>query len=158
MLIPLSRPGYFAEIDDEYAFLAERHRWTLALDERRRYAFRNIRLPNGTKRNVFLHWCVIGHPMPGWSVDHIDGNGLNNRLSNLRFCDTAENAWNCGVRSHSTSGIKGVMWERFAKAWRGYVNARGIRYRSPYFKDIAMAAAWVKAKRAEVHGSFARDQ
>lgn len=41
-------------------------------------------------------------------VDHIDGNSLNNELSNLRWCTQSENLMNKRSKSNTTSVYKGV--------------------------------------------------
>ena len=41
-------------------------------------------------------------------IDHIDGNKLNNRLSNLRIVARELNARNCKLREDSSSGVAGV--------------------------------------------------
>ena len=41
-------------------------------------------------------------------IDHIDGNKLNNKLSNLRTVARELNARNCKLREDSSSGVAGV--------------------------------------------------
>lgn len=45
---------------------------------------------------------------PGEDLDHIDGDRLNNRLTNLRVCNDKVNSQNRVMRSDNTSGVTGV--------------------------------------------------
>lgn len=46
------------------------------------------------KRGMRLHTFIIGKPPDGLVIDHINGNGLDNRRENLRFVTPKENARN----------------------------------------------------------------
>lgn len=63
-------------------------------------------------RNYETHrviWeLMVGKIPDGMQIDHIDGNGLNNKLSNLRVVDNTINSRNQRMRSHNTSGVNGV--------------------------------------------------
>lgn len=49
-------------------------------------------------------------------IDHIDGDGLNNKLTNIRKSNPLENGRNHKLYTTTKSGITGVRWER--NRWR----------------------------------------
>jgi len=57
-------------------------------------------------QQILMHRLLTGCPA-GFVVDHINGNGLDNRRSNLRICDHASNVQR-GFRTKASSGFRGV--------------------------------------------------
>ena len=57
----------------------------------------------------YLHNGV--YPTEGAVIDHIDGNSLNNNISNLRLCSQAVNAKNSAKRSDNSSGQVGIYFD-----------------------------------------------
>ena len=86
--------------------------------------------------DIRMHRLIMDCPK-GMVIDHIDGNGLNNRKSNLRICTHAENCQNLhGVNPRNvTSGIRGVSWHKGDKRWRVRVAHKLIGE----YKDIETA-------------------
>jgi hypothetical protein len=72
----------------------------------------------GKKRDVFLHWMIIGKPKAGLVTDHINRNKLDNRKCNLRFATQRQNVINSQVKRNSRvhSQYRGVS--RRGKKWR----------------------------------------
>lgn len=92
-------------------------------------------------------WTLLYGVMPEFPIDHIDGDGANNRSSNLRLCTTPYiNARNRKLSSNSASGVNGVYWDRGRKKWRavGYRTVEGkdtIKFIGRYTTLEAAAAA-----------------
>lgn len=68
------------------------------------YAAANA-IVGGKRTTVKMHRLILGAER-GEVVDHINGNTLDNRRSNLRICTWTENARN--REAYSASGYKGV--------------------------------------------------
>ena len=74
---------------------------------------------NNKTKHTFLH-KVIMPARKGLQVDHINGNRLDNRKSNLRICTHAENQRNKKIRSDSKNKYKGVCLHRCIKNGKTY--------------------------------------
>lgn len=75
-----------------------------------------------------LAWAIKKKSWPHGEIDHVDGDGLNNRWKNLRVVDRSTNAMNRKLSSNNTSGINGVTWHKRAKKWnaRIYINGKEV--------------------------------
>jgi hypothetical protein len=97
--IPLSS-GAVAVVDEADLPLVEPYSWTARRSNGRLYARAHI---NG--RMTAMHRHLMSAP-PGIKIDHEDGNGLNNRRSNLRRATTTEN--NRNKSPHHGRRFKGI--------------------------------------------------
>lgn len=89
-------------------------------------------------------------------VDHIDGDGSNNRVENLRLVSHSQNSANMKTPKSNTSGIKGVSYDRKRGKYRGYVTLHGKQYNAGRFDTLDEAAEAVAKLREELHGQYAR--
>ena len=96
-------------------------------------------------------WAICHGKWPKDSIDHINGDRQDNRLSNLRTVDTRANNMNKGLLSANTSGVAGVFWDKSRRKWiaRVTVNYRTIPCGRFDDFDEAVAAREVAAK---LHG------
>ncbi len=109
--IPLTQGKVAVVSRPEYKFLRS-FKWRAHRDSKtgKYYAARTVREPNGKQRVVMMHRVIMG-VSAGMEVDHRDGDGLNNRRSNLRVCSHQQNM--AGQRrkgSAKSSRYKGVCW------------------------------------------------
>lgn len=96
-----------------------RMRWCAALRKNTAYAVTNVpsKIAGRNGCTMLLHHWLVGRGFGRVLIDHADGNGLNNRLSNLRFTDKSGNGANRGKPSTNTSGHKGVHFDAQKKRW-----------------------------------------
>jgi len=116
--------------------------------------------PNGHKQRrqagLQIHRLIMDAPK-GMCVDHINGNPLDNRKSNLRICTRSENMRNRGAQKNNTSGYKGVSWHKHKKKWGCKINKHnGKQIHVGYYKDKEEAARAYDKKAKEFHGEFAK--
>ncbi|KKO58000.1 AP2 domain protein [Serratia ureilytica] len=93
-----------------------------------------------------------GAPPQGKCIDHIDGNGLNNHISNLRLVTHQENMKNRPRPQNNTSGIVGVLWNKAEEKWQAYINFEGKQHHLGSFGGIFEAAC--ARKSAELRHGF----
>lgn len=107
------------------------------------YAYRYIRV-NGKQVHLSLHEVIAGAKF----VDHVNRNGLDNRLSNLRLVTHAQNMQNRGKHKNgTTSPERGVSWCNAKRRWRAEVKVGGKHVFSKYTPDHEMAVAVVREAR-----------
>lgn len=110
--IKLGTGTEFAIVDDSMHDWLSNWKWSLTWGKGKwdhtKYAFRTFRY-NRKYYSVAMHRAIIQAPN-GLQVDHINGNGLDNRIENLRLCTPQENQFNARIRNRGTSDIlyKGV--------------------------------------------------
>ena len=148
--ITLTR-GLETAIDLADLGLAQSFRWA-ALVGSRGHAYAH-RMRQG--KMVLLHREILAAPA-GSRVDHVDGDGLNNRRSNLRFCTAAENTANSVVeRRKRLAGYRGVTAHR--RKFRAQIKTGERRIYLGSFATAEEAAAAYKGAARLLWGEFVRD-
>lgn len=134
--------GKVAVVDDHMQDELNKHKWCVSKDRNVWYALRNDVL-NGKRITVRMHRQILGlEHGDGKVADHINGNGLDNRLSNLRVVSHTENNRNHNGFSHNTSGYNGVSWNKNHQRWEAYIQINSKRIHLGEYKkkeDAVMA-------------------
>jgi len=103
---------------------------------------------------IAMHREIIRAP-EGLLVDHIDGNGLNNRKSNLRLCTHSQNTYNRRPNRNCSSRYKGISFHKMSKKWEVAICCKGKREHLGRFDDEVKAALAYDRKAKQLFGEFA---
>lgn len=117
------------------------------------YAMAHWRSPDGRNRKIKLHRAITG-AASSVLVDHRDGDGLNNRIANLRIANGTLNNANCHTARKNKSGFKGVRLDK--NRYEAGVRDRGRMVRIGRFDTAEEAAKAYDAKALELFGEFAQ--
>jgi len=135
--------GKFSIVDiDDYEKVVH-FRWFAVKSGRTFYAmFRKIKLPH----------LIIKCPT-GKMIVHINGNGLDNRKSNIRVCDIKDNKKN--RRSYKNkSGFKGVTWLPKRKYYQVCIGVPK-KYLGAFTDKVEAAKAFDR-EALKMYGEFAQ--
>jgi hypothetical protein len=121
--------GRMALVDDDIFEGIKDLKWRCQLAESRRQAYAVTR---SGKTTEFIHWYVAGRPRPGYVVDHINGDGLDNRRANLRVVSTRDNLLNS--HRHRAGRLPGTSLDRRAKKYAAWIYYSGRSHYLGQFK------------------------
>lgn len=103
--------GKVAFIDDEDFHLISSRKWAYHIDKKNssnEYAVSSYYEDSKVKA-YRMHRVILGISNPKILIDHIDGNGLNNRRLNLRICTPQQNCRNHKSKNKNSNHLfKGV--------------------------------------------------
>jgi hypothetical protein len=102
-------------------------------------------------RSIFMHRQIM-QPPDGLVVDHINGNGLDNRWCNLRICTQRQNTHN-RRRMRRSSRFVGVS--RHQNKWRASICCDGKDHYLGLFDDEIEAAKARDRETLRLFGEFA---
>ena len=92
-----------------------------------------------------LAWLAHHGVMPNRSIDHINGDSLDNRIVNLRNISRQENQRNMKLSKANTSGVTGVVFDRERKKWAAQIKVGRKNIHLGRFEDKEDA---IKARKA----------
>jgi hypothetical protein len=149
VIIPLSNSQKVVVVDEEVGPSLMQWEWRLRKDG---YVYRS----GPSAGIVLMHRQIMQRELyreKGYVVDHIDGDKLNCRRSNMRVVKQGTNILNnYRPRKDNTSGVVGVSWFARGQKWKVYL---GHKYHGS-FGTLEEAAAVRKALVERAGGRHSR--
>ena len=161
--IPLTQ-GKFALVDDEDFEYLNQWKWFAHINRRKSktiYAMRHTYTPGTQKRSaIYMHRLLL-RAKKGQICDHKNGNGLDNRKLNLRFCSLSESSWNkVKFSSKKLDAMKGVTIVKdrngIPSYWIARITVNKNRIYLGTFRTKRLAEKAMKIALKKYHGEFAK--
>ena len=145
--------GHVTVLDAADLPLIEPYRWFLKRSNGGKLYVYGYRVGEHKNRRKSMHTVLLdAGPL---EVDHINGDGLDNRRSNLRAVTHAQNLHNACGRSGSTSPYKGVCWNSQKSKWLAKIKVDGKTRHLGFHTDPWDAAQAYNDAAIESWGEFA---
>lgn len=109
---------------------------------------------NVNRTPITLHRYLIDTDKE--TIDHINGNPLDNRKTNLRPATHRENSYNAKVSKNNKSGYKGVWWSRDKRKYCAEIHINRKKIHLGYFTKPEEAAKAYDKAAVQYFGSFAK--
>ena len=141
-------------LDSDGMKLFSSTKWRIMNCGKRKYLYDN-------KKKIFFHRELLGYKGSD-DIDHINGNGLDNRRVNLRICSRSANLQNIHFnRENKSSRFHGVYWHKIGKKWLAQIGQTkpGQKRKNYYlglFDDEVIAAKAYNEKARELYGKHAK--
>lgn len=154
--------GQFALIDKGEVNKILQNNWHAYRQENAKTFYAKAHLfKGGEDKTIHMHRIIMDCPA-GMVVDHINGNGLDNRKCNLRICSPFENMGNKRPQKNKSSQYKGVTrWEyryknKVEDRWIARIQNNNRQRSLGYFRtEVEAALAYDKAAKS-TFGPYAR--
>jgi len=152
--------GHKAIVDDDDFDWVSQFKWISTSNGKRVRAGRWTRNEDGERKFIFLYRSIMekhGLMAPDRpEIDHINGDSLDDRKSNLRCCTRAENLRNRWGSSMSHTGVKGVSWNAANRNWNAQIGLDGRKIHLGTFSTIEEAKKAYDRAAAGLFGDFVR--
>ena len=77
----------------------------------------NVRINDTKHKSHRVAWFLHHGVWPEGDIDHKDGDGLNNKIANLRDVPRQVNARNASISKNNSSGVNGVNFRKDNGKW-----------------------------------------
>ena len=116
---------------------------------RQRTSYRIIKIDGAHYMAHRIAYLLHHGKWPAHGIDHVDGDGLNNRPGNMRDVPQSTNNRNARMRRDNASGVCGVHWHKATNKWAAGVSVDGKNQHLGLFTDLAEAESAVREYRAK---------
>lgn len=144
--------GAEVKLDSVDVDLVSGFKWSAQKNRGTQYAQSTVNHESG-RRNIMMHRLIMSAPK-GMQVDHINGDGLDNRRSNLRLVTNSQNSYNRGVAKNNVSGFKGVGFHKKSGKWQARIAVDRKRKHIGLYDTPEQAAEAYEAESKKLHGVY----
>lgn len=141
--------------DEDYAELMK-YKWYLRKDGyARRVEYVGKIAGKKAQKHFSMHRQILGVSKGESSIDHVNGNRLDNRKENLRFATPQQNSWNISENSRRKSGSRGV--HKAGNGFQAMTKVNGKNKHLGYFSTEEKAAECYETYIKEKRGVFFKE-
>ena len=153
IIVPYKEEKFVCKIDlaDLELVMSVGHSFVGIYDRLRITIYAVARVPDGTRygTTICMHRLIMG--VEGYLLDHINGDGLDNRRYNLRKSNKELNGLNRHTISLlNTSGYTGVYFDKSKGKFRGKLKYKGKQIFVGCFTDPYEAHLAIEKRRQEI--------
>lgn len=128
------------KLDPEDFYLLDKYYYNMYRKGNSSYAMRNL----SYGKTKHIHKDVLGIEDKAITVDHINGDGLDNRKQNLRVVTMRQNQYN--RRKNKGRKFKGVSWSKASNKWRADIKLpESQKYLGMFTCDFQAALVYDRA-------------
>lgn len=109
----------YSYVDQDIYKIASKYRW-YKRDYKNKFGVTSYALGYINGKHTTLHKFILGEPPNTLVIDHVDNNGLNNQIRNLRFVTRSQNSQN----KVSKNKFKGVSLNKTTQKWTARYKTR----------------------------------
>lgn len=136
--IKLTQSKHAIVSDTDFSML-KKFKWCAHREGKNWYAITNVEkreIIKIGKTQIRMHQLIL----KTIGIDHINGNGLDNRRSNLRKATSSQNNSNRKKSSGKSSKFNGVYWDSDRKKWVAQIKKNGTVLYLGSFKSERLAS------------------
>lgn len=155
MKIKLTQDKYAIVDDEDFEYLNQ-WKWYYRRNHKKDDGYAIRGKWNNNKQNmdnIRMHRVILGAPK-NKKIDHVNGNSLDNRKSNLRYATNTQNIQNSKIRKDNSTGFKGV--HKKGKKYQARITINKKLILLGYFYDKVAAGNAYKLAANKYFGEFAR--
>ena len=148
--------GKFAIVDDcDYYWISKFSWYAQKVTHKTKTVYYASRCSGNGKKQLLMHRILLGlHEGDSHQVDHINGNGIDNRRVNLRMSTRSQNAHNRSKFAGKSKYV-GVCWSNHNKMWMATLSCKGHKRRYFYSHSEIECAKKRDEWAIELHKEFA---
>ena len=109
----------------------------------------------GKGKSIYIHRLICGVTNPNDMVDHIDHNGLNDRMNNLRVTVNQKNLEHRKAKNtNNKSGYRNVFWNNRIQKWTVSLCNHYKRIHIGDYDNVDEANHFAEIARQKYYGEY----